>query len=279
MASRAERDTGPMLLIGAPCFACRREEFLPLMCQACQHKFCADHATPEAHACPQGVREFFAPLCPLCREPPRGWVRGASPQETQRQLQRHWAAPSVALGGCKVVLAEDGEQAVRPATRQCAAPTCTTVLHVAIECPQCHARFCTKHRAPQQHDCAACASTPSVRSRADAPRGALPNFRDKIHAAGNAGRAKLAAVSIPSGATAPPADAPSPSPSAAPPAARASRATQRRAAEERRSAIRAMQARHARGLLSESEQLVLAQKMAEDAAAAHAPSRPGCPVA
>lgn len=279
MAARAERDTGPMLLIGAPCFACRREEFLPLMCQACRHRFCADHATPEAHACPQGVREFFAPLCPLCREPPRGWVRGASPQETQHELQRHWAAPTVALGGCKVVLAEDGKQAVQSATRQCAAPTCTTVLHVAIECPQCHARLCAKHRAPQQHACAARTATSTAHERSDVPRGTMTTLRDKIHAAGNAGRAKLATLPIPSAAAAPSVDAPPSSQAAAPPSARASRATQRRAAEERRSAIRAMQARHARGLLSESEQLVLAQKMAEDAAAAHAPPRPGCPVA
>lgn len=262
-----ERETGALLFIGAPCHACRREEFLPLMCSGCRHKFCADHASPEAHRCASAERDFLVPLCPLCSEPPKGWRRGASATTTQRQIQRHWEAPSVAQGGCRVVLAEHGPSATRSATPRCGHASCSTVLHVAIKCSACKRDFCTSHRAPAQHACPAAppknaARPPSEQHRAPAlpslqgaaPMRAMADLRTKL-------RGPTEAAST------------SPIPQQARP--RPSRAAQRRAAAERQSMIRAMQARYEKGLLSESEQVLLAEKRAEDAQAP--PST--CPIA
>lgn len=267
-----ERDTGPMLLIGSPCHACRCEEFLPLMCSGCQHKFCANHAAPDAHACPKQARDFLVPLCPLCREPPRDWRREASATAIQRLLQRHWTVPSVAQGGCRVLLAEGGQEATRSATRRCTEPSCRTVLHVAIQCPRCRQDYCVRHRAPQQH---ACAHETRAQDHLGTVQAPLSRLRERAITSRDTVRAMLPAASIPTTLVTPAVSSNTPEAPVA--ASRPDRAAQRRAAEERRSAIRAMQARHARGLLSDAEQLVLAQKMAEDAAAA--PPKPGCPIA
>lgn len=47
----------------------------------------------------------------------------------------------------------------------------------------------------------------------------------------------------------------------------------KRAAQERASAIQAMQQRHARGLLSDAEKVVLAEKMAQAAQESSMPAR------
>ena len=125
------RDTGPMLWIGAPCHACRREDFLPLVCTECKHAFCAEHFRQESHACPSPVRDILGPCCPLCGDPPRGWARDASAEATQHAMEQHWAARSLDTGGCRALI-DVAPGAPRSATRRCSARACHTVLYVAI---------------------------------------------------------------------------------------------------------------------------------------------------
>lgn len=122
------QDPGPMLWIGAPCHTCHSEDFLPLVCQACHHTFCADHFSQDAHRCPYPHDNVLVPLCPLCEKPPPNWRRGASLTEIQNILEAHWAALSREQGGCPALLPDDANSA----TRQCTHPSCKQRLFVSI---------------------------------------------------------------------------------------------------------------------------------------------------
>ena len=105
-----------MLWIGAPCRACGREDFLPLVCASCTAAFCADHFG--AHGC--AARDYFAPQCPYCLEPPRGWQRGAPAEHLAGVMERHYGECS-ALGGA-------------PQKKQtCSYHRCSAVLHFPIQ--------------------------------------------------------------------------------------------------------------------------------------------------
>mgnify|MGYP001762043085 CR=1 FL=1 len=122
---------GPMLWIGAPCHQCRREDFLPFVCGGCGHLFCLDHFRAEDHACKSTrAGDMLVPLCPLCREPPRGWSRDADDAATARVMERHWGATSLAAGGCRELLPDSAPDA--DGKDRCAQTTCRRVLVVPI---------------------------------------------------------------------------------------------------------------------------------------------------
>lgn len=261
---RGERETGALLFVGDPCYVCRQEEFLPLMCSECRHKFCSAHAPPSEHACAQGQKDTLVPLCPLCEEPPRGWVRGEAPFAVQRRIQAHWVAPSVAQGGCRILLADGPASATRRPTPRCHYGTCKRVLLVAVECPNCTENYCLAHRAPAQHAC----PVRVAQARNATQTGTHAALKSSIFA-GLAGNDRaLPATAQPATGTV-----------RTPQQARPSKTTLRRAHAEHASMIHAMKARNERGLLSEAEQIKLAELLAADAATARRSPKPACPIA
>ncbi|WFD18122.1 hypothetical protein MCAP1_000334 [Malassezia caprae] len=209
----ARDPSGCMLWIGAPCFHCKREDFLPLRCLACERLFCAEHFGQDAHACPQPARDVLVPLCPLCEEPPRGWRRDMPADELSTLMESHWTAPSLDRGGCRALVSQCGSS-----SRRCCVSRCQATVLVPVK----------PTLAP---------SKPQATTHTQIP--------------------------------------PTPAPSR-PSSSRS--AIARRAAQERASTIRAMQDRNVRGLLSDSEKVLLAQLMAEAALDRHAPSfeAPSC---
>ncbi|KYO31291.1 AN1-type zinc finger protein 2B [Alligator mississippiensis] len=51
--------------LGAPCSeaACRRLDFLPLKCDACERIFCADHVSYARHRCTSAYKKIFTNKC------------------------------------------------------------------------------------------------------------------------------------------------------------------------------------------------------------------------
>ncbi|SHO76088.1 Hypothetical protein MSYG_0423 [Malassezia sympodialis ATCC 42132] len=228
----ARDPSGFMLWIGAPCFHCKREDFLPLRCMACERLFCAEHFRQEAHACPHPARDVLVPLCPLCEEPPRGWRRDMPAQELSSLLESHWTAPSLDRGGCRALLSQASDLSQR-----CCVSRCQAAMHLPVKCPHCAQTVCLHHRAPSRHACT----------------GAHPKRAPKPAVSSSSKPQATSDTQIPAVA------APAPRPTS-------SRfAIARRAAQERASTIRAMQERHARGMLSDPEKMRLAQLMAQAA--------------
>lgn len=157
----ARDPSGCMLWIGAPCFHCKREDFLPLRCLACECLFCAEHFGQEAHACPHPARDMLVPLCPLCEEPPRGWRRDMPTDELSSLMESHWTAPALDRGGCRALVSRRSG-----ASRRCCVDRCQEKVLVPIKVRRIN--------SPSAHNVArACVSNTgrphSMRARARAP--------------------------------------------------------------------------------------------------------------
>lgn len=190
-----------MLFIGQACHLsdCRREDFLPFHCPNCGHKYCAEHyqpSGPSGHSCSYSLHperrghgeegDFLVPLCPLCEKPPAGWKRGEDPT---RVMHQH-----LEFGGCPVLnQAADEEAKRRKKANQCSERRCTKMIVVRIECEKCKDVFCPSHRAPNQHNCRALASSSSSSSHAASAANARnPNTSSAGMAAGLAAIKRLA---------------------------------------------------------------------------------------
>lgn len=114
--------------IGAHCQAafCHQLDFLPFRCESCKGKYCLEHRTETAHACPnQGA-----------------WARA----RTQR------------LYGSATATTPTQKPSLLQHERQCYEKSCKilvdTPLTPAIQCPTCNRSYCLRHRLKEDHDCA-----------------------------------------------------------------------------------------------------------------------------
>ncbi|EPQ31994.1 uncharacterized protein PFL1_00192 [Pseudozyma flocculosa PF-1] len=278
-----ERSTGAMMFIGERCALdeCHREDFLPFRCADCRQSYCGAHFRPAAHRCSvhdDSTGDYRVPLCPLCDSPPQGWKRDEDPNIA---MDRHLSAgrcPALDSNGYikadskgpSAASSSSGARQKKP--NECRFKKCSKIMVVPIQCPQCRASFCPSHRAPAQHSCGSTPSPASSSSRL------VPPPPKKADAAGSSALKKMtASVSKPnfggltksgSKTDAPPAA--DGQPKRTPMTAIANKATtnklfdktDKRAKAERVSAIKAMQARQKKGLLTSSEETKLAEEMA-----------------
>ncbi|XP_019368473.1 PREDICTED: AN1-type zinc finger protein 2A isoform X1 [Gavialis gangeticus] len=129
--------------LGQPCSAssCRRLDFLPLKCDACEEVFCKDHITYDQHKCTYAYKkDVQVPVCPLCNTP---------------IPVRRGEMPDVVVGAhmdrdCKYNPAQHKEQIF---TNKCLKSGCKRKEMMKLVCDQCHGNFCIKHRHPLDHDC------------------------------------------------------------------------------------------------------------------------------
>lgn len=150
-----------MLFIGTPCHlgSCRREDFLPVLCQNCGDKYCGEHFRPSQHECNYRLHperrghgeegDYLVPLCPVCEEVPSGWRRG---EDATVIIARHIDSRSCSALDEK--LAETNRQRKRRENR-CNQRRCEKIMIVRMECEKCHQAFCPSHRTPAQHACTA----------------------------------------------------------------------------------------------------------------------------
>uniref|UniRef100_A0A8C3PSF0 Zinc finger AN1-type containing 2A n=1 Tax=Calidris pygmaea TaxID=425635 RepID=A0A8C3PSF0_9CHAR len=121
--------------------SCRRLDFLPLKCDACEEVFCKDHIRYGDHACGSAYKKNVqVPVCPLCNTPipvQRGEI------------------PDVVVGAHmdKDCNYNPAQQKQRIFTNKCLKPGCKRKEMMKVVCDQCGGNFCIKHRHPLDHDC------------------------------------------------------------------------------------------------------------------------------
>ncbi|XP_043360704.1 AN1-type zinc finger protein 2B isoform X3 [Dermochelys coriacea] len=129
--------------LGAHCSepTCKRLDFLPLKCDACEQIFCTDHITYTQHQCTSAYKkDVQVPVCPLCNIP---------------IPVRKGEMPDAVVGehidrDCK---SDPAQRKRKIFTNKCLKPGCKQREMMKVICDQCHGNFCLKHRHPLDHDC------------------------------------------------------------------------------------------------------------------------------
>ncbi|XP_028597440.2 AN1-type zinc finger protein 2B isoform X1 [Podarcis muralis] len=160
--------------LGAHCSepSCKRLDFLPLKCDACEQLFCTDHVAYAHHNCTSAYKkDVQVPVCPLCSIPipvKRGEM------------------PDIVVGAhidqdCK---SDPAQRKRKIFTNKCQRPGCKQREMMKVLCDQCHGNFCLKHRHPLDHDCtgpghslskAGSAAIARAQKPAKAPTSTTPN--------------------------------------------------------------------------------------------------------
>ena len=138
---------GGLLGAGEHCShpGCRRLDFLPFRCAACDLTFCQDHRRREDHACAStaaGVPEgAWAIVCPLCR----GTVKLREGEEANAGFERHQRS-----GAC-----DPAQYGRRAQKKRCKAKGCKAKLGPSstFTCRECGEMVCLAHRHPSDHQC------------------------------------------------------------------------------------------------------------------------------
>ncbi|XP_061568311.1 AN1-type zinc finger protein 2A isoform X2 [Cololabis saira] len=120
---------------------CKRLDFLPMRCDACQDIFCKDHITYVTHKCTSAYKkDVQVPVCPLCNIP-IPIKRGEMPDiKVGEHIDRD----------CK---SDPAQRKRKIFTNKCSKGGCKQKEMMRVTCDQCHLNYCLKHRHPLDHDC------------------------------------------------------------------------------------------------------------------------------
>ncbi|XP_048846255.1 AN1-type zinc finger protein 2A isoform X1 [Brienomyrus brachyistius] len=123
--------------------SCKRLDFLPMKCDACEGIFCKDHITYVNHKCTSSYKkDVQVPVCPLCNTPvPVN--RGEIPDiKVGEHIDRE----------CK---SDPAQRKKKIFTNKCSKGGCKQKEMIKVTCDQCHLNYCIRHRHPLDHDCKA----------------------------------------------------------------------------------------------------------------------------
>lgn len=126
---------------------CNQLDFLPVKCDACSKVFCLEHYRYEKHDCHTAKnKDFQVPVCPLCMEP----VVGKRDQLPDLAVSQHidQFCPKNEL------LKNYQRQRKNTNLQACTFKSCKQKDLIYLECNDCKAKFCIKHRHPTDHSCA-----------------------------------------------------------------------------------------------------------------------------
>ncbi|XP_067334389.1 AN1-type zinc finger protein 2A isoform X2 [Channa argus] len=120
---------------------CKRLDFLPMKCDACEEIFCKDHITYANHKCTSSYKkDVQVPVCPLCNTP-IPIKRGEMPDiKVGEHIDRD----------CK---SDPAQRKRKIFTNKCSKGGCKQKEMIRVTCDQCHLNYCLKHRHPLDHDC------------------------------------------------------------------------------------------------------------------------------
>ncbi|KAG7243568.1 hypothetical protein INR49_011125 [Caranx melampygus] len=119
---------------------CKRLDFLPMRCDACQEIFCKDHITYANHKCMSSYKkDIQVPVCPLCNIP-IPIKRGKCPT---------LKSENTLIGTANQTLHKER----KIFTNKCSKGGCKQKEMMRVTCDQCHLNYCLKHRHPLDHDC------------------------------------------------------------------------------------------------------------------------------
>ncbi|XP_074857704.1 AN1-type zinc finger protein 2B isoform X2 [Carettochelys insculpta] len=168
--------------LGAHCSepACKRLDFLPLKCDACEQIFCTDHITYTQHRCTSAYKkDVQVPVCPLCNIP----VPVRKGEMPDRVVGEHIDRD------CK---SDPAQRKRKIYTNKCLKPGCKQREMMKVICDQCHGNFCLKHRHPLDHECSG-----AGRSLSKAGHAAVTRAQSPAGAAGTSSRAASRATGRP----------------------------------------------------------------------------------
>uniref|UniRef100_W5LZ05 Zinc finger, AN1-type domain 2A n=1 Tax=Lepisosteus oculatus TaxID=7918 RepID=W5LZ05_LEPOC len=178
--------------------SCKRLDFLPMKCDACQEIFCKDHITYVNHKCTSAYKkDVQVPVCPLCNTP-IPVKRGEMPDiKVGEHIDRD----------CK---SDPAHRKRKIFTNKCSKGGCKQKEMIKVTCEQCHLNFCLKHRHPLDHDCTSDGHPLSKTGHAAVMRSQAAAASAAAPPAGKAASSRLSgrARSQPSRAAAAPAAAP-----------------------------------------------------------------------
>lgn len=121
---------------------CKRLDFLPVKCDACQKIFCNDHYAYTSHNCPEAYKkDNQVPVCPLCNCPVSLGTAGALPDEV---VGRHID------NDCQ---SETAQSRRKVYNNRCAVKGCKNKEVMPLKCDRCHKNFCLRHRHEMDHEC------------------------------------------------------------------------------------------------------------------------------
>lgn len=121
---------------------CKRLDFLPMKCDACEGIFCVSHYNYETHSCPKSyMRNNQVPICPLCNQPVP-LKKGDLPDVGVNQHIEN---------DCQ----DDRALKKRVYRNKCSFQKCKQRELVPINCPGCGFNYCLKHRHALDHQCPA----------------------------------------------------------------------------------------------------------------------------
>ncbi|ODN98521.1 hypothetical protein L198_03767 [Cryptococcus wingfieldii CBS 7118] len=133
--------------------ACYLHDFLPFSCPACHQSFCQPHFLPSQHSCtaplPPSMVDRIAPTCPMCSE----IVPFPKSMDPNEAVEQHILGGTCTgfQGGEERKKAEVKRR--RDAGEVCWRKTCGKVLVVKMKCDTCQHMFCPTHRRPNAHSC------------------------------------------------------------------------------------------------------------------------------
>ncbi|XP_017784445.1 PREDICTED: AN1-type zinc finger protein 2A-like [Nicrophorus vespilloides] len=129
--------------IGKQCneSSCKRLDFLPITCDACNNIFCEEHYTYTTHSCPKAyLKNNQVPVCPLCNIP-IPVVRGQQPDAV---VGAHID------NDCQSDPAKNRRQIF---VNKCSKKGCKTKEVIPVICNDCRKNYCLKHRHTSDHAC------------------------------------------------------------------------------------------------------------------------------
>ncbi|KAI4822561.1 hypothetical protein KUCAC02_008098 [Chaenocephalus aceratus] len=128
---------------------CKRLDFLPMKCDACQDIFCKDHITYATHKCMSAYqKDIQVPVCPLCNIP-IPVKRGEMPDiKVGEHIDRD----------CK---SDPAQRKRKIFTNKCSRGGCKQKEMIRVTCDQCHLNYCLKHRHSLDHECKTGGAPPS----------------------------------------------------------------------------------------------------------------------
>jgi len=121
--------------------SCKKLDFLPVKCDACEKLFCHEHMKYATHGCCSAYKkDVQVPVCPLCNTPIP--VRRGEP-------------PDIAVGAhidtdCQSDPARNKRKVF---TNKCSVKGCKGKEIVRVICKECSLNFCLRHRHTADHNC------------------------------------------------------------------------------------------------------------------------------
>lgn len=126
---------------------CNQLDFLPVKCDACSNVFCIEHYQYERHNCDKAKdKDFQVPVCPLCMEPVMG-KRGQLPDIFVSEHIDQFCK------GNEAIQARLAASKRKTNLQACSHKSCKQKDVIYLECSDCRAKFCIRHRHPTDHSC------------------------------------------------------------------------------------------------------------------------------